>query len=122
MLRRQRRFADRARRQAGISLPVARKAYRVTLTVIEVPQWARDIALKTLSGGERHVWLRSRQQARKLALHDHRRGGAGAVDPVEYRRCQRCQRLLLGAEAAEVREWIHLNPASQPPKCGEECR
>lgn len=115
MQRRWHREINRRIRAAGQSVPVARKAYRVEVTAVEMPQWAIDQALKAVSVGENYVWLRSRRVANNLAKLDKIRGGQGIVDTAEYRRCQGCDRLMLGREAAETREWNRLHPGETKP-------
>lgn len=115
MTRKWHRHQNRQLREAGLPVPVARKAYRVEVTAIEMPQWAIDQALKAVSVGENHVWLRSRTVAKNLSNLDKLRGGQGTVDTAEYRRCQICHRLLLGREAAETREWNRLHPGESKP-------
>lgn len=115
------RAENRRMRAEGISVPVARKSYRVTISAIPMPQWAIDKALKALSCSETYVWLRSRGDAKRLARADQARGGVGAIDMMEYRRCPTCDGLLLGTRAAEMREWVRANPG-QKGTCGPDCK
>ena len=120
MQRRRVRAENQALRAAGVSVPVRRRAYRVEITAIPMPQWAIDKSLKAVSSSDTHVWLRSRSDAKRLAASDKWKGGAGSIDVMEYRRCLVCKRLLLGREAAEMCDWQRLNPG-QKKQC-EDCK
>lgn len=121
MQRRWHREINRRIRAAGLPIPVARKAWRVSIDAMEMPQWAKDKAQPTLSISETHVWFRSRRDANLLFAMNKSRGGCGSIDRVEFRRCQRCGLVLLGVRAAEMREWERLNPG-ESKQCGPGCK
>ena len=120
MRRRQRRAENGQLRAAGLPVPVARRAWRVRVSAIAMPSWALEKSLKSLSSDGNYVWLRSRRDANRLASLDKWKGGVGEIDAAEFRRCGVCNRLLLGREATELRDWLRVNPGQQKP-CGPEC-
>jgi hypothetical protein len=121
MQRRWIRAENKRMRAAGISVPVARKAYRVEISAIEMPEWASAAALQALTHTDKLVWLRARGMAKRLSRMDQVRGGIGTIDMMEYRRCPTCDGLLLGTRATEMREWQRANPG-QHKACGPDCR
>lgn len=121
MQRRWHREINRRLRASGQKVPVARRAWRVTVDAIEMPGWAKDKALAALSSSETHVWFLSRRDAKVLAALNKSRGGCGTVDAVEYRRCRLCGSSLLGMRASEMREWERLHP-TESKQCGPDCK
>ena len=66
------------------------------------------------------VWLLPRD-AKKLMTLDSRYGGWSKTLRVEFRRCDVCNRPLLGAEAADRRQVINNSPTARQIPCGDQC-
>jgi hypothetical protein len=121
MQRRWHREINRRIRAAGHTVPVTRKAWRVSIDAVPMPQWAIDKALQAVSSSDTHVWLRSRADAKRLHALNKAWGGCGSIDAAEYRRCPVSDGLLLGRAASEMREWQRLHPG-QKKQCGPDCK
>lgn len=100
-VRRQRMERRAGLRLRGIVPSRETMVYRVDVTAMVLPVWARRDAFPGLSVSETHVWL-TRRLAKMLCAEDELAGGRPAMAGVEYRRCPVCARLLLG-EDAEMR-------------------
>ena len=110
------------------SVPVARRAWWVTLTAMDVCQedFAPGELAAALSFAPREFWVLSRRKAKALVGVDVARGGSGRLYPAEYRICPVCSRVLLGAEAAEYRK-KQMRPIDKwdfatGPACNLDCK
>lgn len=119
------RDANRELRKRG-ALPRPRYAQKVILTAIPIPIEIQAKRLKAFHPMKNGVWLRNRRLAKRLVELDRALGGQGFMQPVEYRRCRVCRRLLVGHESWDYRERMREpkqewdTPFGQ--KCGVECR
>lgn len=110
------------------SVPVARRAWWVTLTATSVS--GADFKAGELPAGltfsPQEFWVLSRRKAKALVGVDVARGGSGRLYPAEYRICPVCSRVLLGAEAAEYRK-KQMRPIDKwdfatGPACNLDCK
>ena len=65
-------------------------------------------------------WMRSKE-ARELIRIDRASGGEPEILKSEFRRCDKCGRALLGAEAILRRQMIEIAPAARMTPCGDNC-
>lgn len=111
------------------AVPVARRAWYVTLTVLKASRadFAEGRLVKGLQFQAQAFWVHSKRLARSWLQRDRGAGStACAMFPVEYRICTVCERILLGQEAQAYRmkqrrpfgKWEF----KQGPACGVECR
>lgn len=112
------RRAERAAR--GIKERRQRMVWRVEVTAIAVPAWARARALRGLTSGEAYLWLR-RGDAKMLERLDREAGGEPMVIEAEFRRCKICWRPLLGDDAAARRAQELGGATADQLPCGPEC-
>lgn len=107
-------------RQRGIPVTKPSYVWRVTPSVIPIPDWARKEAVKGLSYDPYYVWLR-KSAAWLLAKFDREDFGRPHVVRFEYRQCQICKSVLLG-ELAKARRMLDEScvTGNQLP-CGPDC-
>jgi hypothetical protein len=118
----------RSRMRRFRSVPVARRAWWVTLTGTEASreEFGRVELAARLSFDPQAFWCLSRRLAQRLVSRDRSAGGSGTLYPVEYRLCAVCGRALIGSEAFEYRR-KQMRPMStwhfpEGPMCGVECK
>lgn len=110
------------------AVPVARRAWFVTLTATETKE--TDFEPGQLVCGLEYrpsqFWVHARRVARKFSERDQRHGGTGDIFPVEYRHCKVCNRILLADSARSYRErerWpIHTWQFPAGPACSVDCK
>ncbi len=104
----------------GIAERRRRVAWRVQPELVPIPLWARDRAIRGLSDGPDHVWLR-RGDAQSLERLDREAGGDPLVVETEYRCCKVCGRPLIGEEAAGRRRAEQGGHTAWMLPCGDQC-
>lgn len=110
------------------SVPVARRAWFVTLTATEVTResFAKGQLVQGTEFRPQQFWVHARRVARTLVAADRKSGGNGSAFPVEYRHCKVCSRVLLAAAARAYRELERWPMATwkyhQGPPCSLECK
>lgn len=92
------------------------EAWQVTPSSVKTPQWALDRAIKGLMG----FWLK-RKDGRRLAKFDQACGGYPIILRVPYRRCDVCNRPLLGEEATERLLMLETTVGGREVPCSERC-
>jgi hypothetical protein len=125
-LQRRIRREENHRKSGYMTIPVARRAWHVTLTAIEIPEHLlKAIALDSLPSDTKSFWVRRSQFAMKIAKADRDAGGKGILDCVEFRRCRVCKRVLIGPAAHEYQMKQRRGPwkweFKQGSACGVEC-
>jgi hypothetical protein len=112
---------ERVRRTFGWSAPRLTQIALVELDRIYVPAWALEKAIRGLTVTPSSVWLR-RIAANKLAALDIEAGGTPKLTVSAYRRCQMCDRALLGPEA-EARLILDMRFEGEGKRtpCGPGC-
>ena len=108
------------------SIPTDRRAWHVTTTVFEIPQWFLDeLAMPSLPCSPQSFWIRHRGFAQRIVKLDRAAGGEGNLECVQFRLCRVCKRPLVGARAHEYAEKIRLPKFRwefpRGPSCGVEC-
>lgn len=121
------RITANARMSEFRSIPVERRAWHVTLTVREIPEWMLPaIALSSLPSESQSFWVRRRQFAQMWVKLDREAGGDGYASCVGFRRCPVCKRVMVGAAAHDYQEKMRRPKAKwefvNGPACGLECR
>ena len=94
--------------------------WRVEPELVAIPAWAYERAVKGLSAGPDHVWLR-RGDARALERLDREAGGNPLVVETEFRYCKVCGRPLIGEEAGNRRRAEAGGKTAWMLPCGEQC-
>lgn len=127
LVRRNRKIRNK-RMRAYRSVPAVERVWYVTLTAIEADrnQFGKHDLPRGLTFEPQAFWCRSRRKARAVLAQDQAAGGTGSMYPVEYRHCPNCDKLLLGAAAAEYRVKLGIAPKAwhypDGPACGLDCR
>jgi hypothetical protein len=108
------------------SIPTKRQAWHVTLTKLQMPEWAlRVFSIPSLPSDKQSFWVRRRKAAAQLVQEDHVAGGAGHTECYQWRLCCVCKRVLVGAAAHDYQEKMRRPKAKwefqQGPSCGVEC-
>lgn len=117
---RERKRQDRLHfHRQGRSCPTLKTAVLVELAAIYAPAWAQAKAIRGLESTASAVWL-GRIAAAKLAQLDREAGGTPGLTSAFYRRCQVCERTLLGVEA-EARLELDRKLGGEGMPCGPDC-
>lgn len=129
LARRLRLAATNSRMRRFRSVPVSRRAWYVTLTVVMASRadFAQGQLVRGLVFQPQAFWVHSRRLAKHWLLRDTRAGSTAAtMFAVEYRICTVCGRILLAAEAQKYRlkqrRPFHKWEFTEGPACGVECR
>ena len=108
-------------RARGLRLPRPAYIWKVTLTAIDVPEWAREKALKDFDPQPREIWMHARRHAQKLMEEDAAAGGRPTKMRMESRRCKVCGLLLLHFQAQERRLFEKGAAKNRYLPCGPDC-
>lgn len=123
--RRQDKLARRFERQwfkkVKRLLPQPAYIWLVTLTAIEVPDWAIEKSLTDFDPEPQRIWMRARRVANRLMDEDRRAGGHPTRQRVEARRCKVCRRLKIAFQAVERREFEKAWPTNWTKPCDDDC-
>ncbi len=112
------RAARRRELKAQGIIPANRQmVWTIVLTVVLLPEWAAKKRVK----GLRDLWVDAAIGKRLLAL-DRRNGGQPSVTKAEFRRCDLCNRPLLGLEAAARRAIIETSATGRLAPCSPRCK
>lgn len=110
------------------AVPVARRAWFVTLTATETDESSFEPGqlVRGLEYRPKQFWVHARRVARTFLTADREAGGSGSAFAIEYRHCKVCCRALLAADAAAYRQrerWpIKTWQYSQGPACSVDCK
>lgn len=85
-----------------------------------IPEWARQLAVKSLGIGSDFIWLWP-VDARRLIKQDREAGGLPEVQVFEARRCKRCGRVMIADEAVKRRKLDTSGPDGRKLPCGPRC-
>lgn len=107
-------------RARGITVRKPTYVWRVEPSVIAIPSWAQQRAIKGLSTARHYVWLR-RRDAWYLSKMDREDGGQPCVVRVEIRTCQICKRILLGDLAEQRRKLDESCMTGDQLPCSPDC-
>jgi hypothetical protein len=108
-------------RARGITPPLRWEVWRIRVSpLLSVPDWARQASICGLPCTANEVWLRPRR-AKLLLCMDRARGGYSEFTKTEFRRCDLCDRPLVGSEAEKRRLSIEADSSGRALACGENC-
>jgi hypothetical protein len=107
----------KALRAMGLVPPYRHEVWQVTTSaLLEIPQWAIERRVPGLAS----FWLYA-ADARQLCGLDRKHGGRPTVLKAEYKRCELCNRPLLGSEAAKRNDMLAVTPNGHDVPCGPNC-
>lgn len=122
------RLIANGRMQRFRAVPLARRAWFVTLTATETEESSFEPGqlVVGLEYQPQQFWVHARRVARTFLKADREAGGHGSAFAVEYRHCKVCGRALLAADAATYRQrerWpIKTWQYPQGPACSLDCK
>jgi hypothetical protein len=102
---------------------VARTAWLVSLTALEASDLVlRLVAIQSMPQDAQRFWVKRGRTARLIAQMDREAGGKGEAIQIEWRRCEVCNRCLIGPEATKYRISMREIPKYWDfPKVGQSC-
>jgi hypothetical protein len=119
------RWRAARRREAkaqGQPIPNRQEVWNVQVTaLLAIPDAILRSAIVGLSVQSNAIWLR-RGTAKLLIVLDRAAGGRSLVTKAEYKRCNLCNRPLLGPEAANRRYLIETVPEANSVPCSSNCQ
>lgn len=110
------------------SVPVARRAWFVTLTIAHAdPSHFAPRSLVTNADFEpQRFWVHARRVAQTWVARDQQAGGSGSAFACEFRLCPVCGRTLLAVDATNYRQRQRRSKKSwtypQGPACSVDCK
>jgi hypothetical protein len=111
----------REMRERGTPIPNCQEAWNVQVTaLLAIPDTILQRALVGFSVLPNSIWLR-RGTAKLLIALDRAAGGRSVVTKIEYKRCNLCNRPLIGAEAAKRRLLLETDPTTKAKPCDLNC-